>query len=981
MTCAAFLSAQRGSVIAVALTVLLAAAQPASAQSAETYQLNIPAQDLGSALRALGRASRQQIIFEEDAVRGKRSPLIEGLLSADDALERLLAGSGLRARRGASGVIVIEPDPLRRALSEPTSNGSATGADLEEIVVTGTHIRGQAPVGANVLTITRSDIEASGYATTQQVLQSLPQNFQGGANEDTRLGPESFSNFTNASTVNLRGLGSTSTLLLVNGRRVPVAGDNANFYDVSSIPATAIERVEVLPDGASALYGSDAIAGVINVILREDYDGAEVRLRYGTGTDEDPEEYQGALTFGTHWDSGRTLLSYEYYKRGALGSEQRDYAASADLRPLGGDDQRQPVSNPGNIRDPFTGSPAFGIPEGQDGTSLTPDDLLPGILNLGNPNEGRDLLADQERQSAFASVSQDVGDRITLFAEGRYSERDFEARLGAANATLFVPSSNPFLVDPFGLGFDLVVYSFLDDLGPLQAIGKVDTYNGVLGADFDLGGDWKLQFYGSYSSEKSRQTTPNNLDFEALGAALADADPATAFNPYGDGSHTNPVTLQGITEAVSVTTESDLWSTNVTADGSLFDIAGGAVKLAIGADYREESYARQITRTRETDRRVMSAFAEIAVPLVSASNSRPGLRRLEFSLAGRYEDYSDVGTTSDPKIGAGWSPVDGLNIRGTWGTSFKAPSMRDLDDLVPFTQTFLIELEDPASSTETTFAIMKAGNNGDLQVETATTWSLGFDFSPPAVPWLKASATYFDIDFEDRITSPSNILDVLVEEERFSAIIIRDPDPALVTELCNSEPFTGIGQPPEICTFVPIGAVIDARLNNTAVTEVDGVDLAVDLTIETDSVGKFDISLDGSYILNFDEAFSAAAPMSELAGTVGNVNRFQMRDSVTWSSGNGWALTGTVNFADSYTDNVSVPERRIDSWTTVDLQVSYDTAERFGDWLDHTTVSLSGLNVFDEDPPFVNNRVGVGYDPNNADPLGRFIALQVKKGW
>jgi outer membrane receptor protein involved in Fe transport len=971
---------------------------------AEPVSFDISKQPLRHALKEFARQSDRELLFSTDVVEDKIANDVAGTYEPEDALELLLADTGLEYSVTASDTILVAEEdggpnagnsrtrPILMAQNQTPATQTQTGSEksdddeddrleLEEIVVTGTHIRGQAPVGANLVTITRDDIDTSGYATTQQVLQSLPQNFKGGANEDTRLGPESFSNFTAASTVNLRGLGSTSTLLLVNGRRIPIAGDNANFFDASTIPASAIERIEVLPDGASALYGSDAIAGVVNIVLRDDFEGAETRLRYGSVTDGDLDEYQVGLVFGKSWSTGRALLSYEYYQRGSLGHDERGYTASADLRPLGGEDQRSFISSdPGNILDPLTSSPAFGIPPGQDGTSLTPGDLLP-VINLGNQNEGRNLLANQERHSAFLTLSQDLSDRITLFAEGRYSQRDFRTRLGGAATVLFVPPSNPFLVDPFGFGFDLVSHSFLDDLGPLLAEGEVKSSNGVLGGIVELAGDWQVRFYGSYSREKSRQTTPNNIDFNALSAALADPDPATAFNPFGDGSNTNPATLAAITSPVSVTTTSELWSANIVADGSLFRMPGGDVKLAVGADYREEDFVRQITRSRQAGRDVAAVFGELTVPLVGESNSRPGLRALTVSVAGRYEDYNDVGTTADPKVGAVWTPVQGLNVRGTWGTSFKAPSMRDLDDLVPFTQTFPALLDDPASPTGETWVIMRAGNNGDLRVETATSWTLGIDFAPPAIPGLALNLTYFNIDFKDRINSPSNLFNVLVEEERFSGIITRNPDAALVNELCNSEPFTGIGQDPTICDFLPIEAVIDARINNNARTKLDGIDFTAAYGFDTANIGRFDFRLNASYLFKFDEAITRGSPVVDIVDTVGNVIDLRMRNSVTWSTAGGFSATAFINYADGYTDNTSIPQRRIHSWTTVDLQLSYETGNRFRAWLDDTRFSLSAQNVFDEDPPFVNNRLGVGYDPTNADALGRFIALQITTSW
>ena len=889
---------------------------------------------------------------------------------------------------------IITGSSLQAAEQASEPEAQATEIEFEEVIVTGSHIRGAGvSVGSKVNIIGRAEIDRSGLATIQDVLKTLPQNFQGGPSEDTRLGDPALSNFTSASGVNLRGLGAASTLLLINGRRMPVAGDRGSFTDISSIPVTAIERIEVLPDGASAIYGADAIAGVVNVILRKDYDGAETRLRYGTVTDGGLEEYQLGQTFGKSWNNGHGLLSYEYHKRDSLGYEERPFTVSSDLRPLGGDDFRSSFSNPGNILDPVTYAPGFAVPFGQDGTSLNPGDFLPGTVNLENSNAGFDLLGEQERHSVFVTLSQELSESVELYAEGRFSARDFTSRAGGHITTLFVPSSNAFFVDPTGFGFVLMNYSFLPDLGPITRTGDVKSTNAVIGSKIDLKGDWALQAYGSFSREKSDSLARNLIDDAALAVALADPDPVTAFNPYADGSNTNPVTLDNIRGNQALSSLSKVLSFNMTTDGSLFDLPGGAVKLAIGADYRKESYGTAfvtpaLAQSTDFQREVMAVFGELYVPLVGEGNRRAGMEKLVLSLAGRYEDYRDrrldtgqeltrdIGGTFNPKFGLLWQVIDGLNLRATYGTSFKAPTIPTLGAQ---SGTFALPLDDPSAPSGSTFVLLRGGTNPDLKNETATTWTIGVDYTPQALPDLTFELTYFNIDFRDRIRPPGNLLGILHEEDKFSAIITRNPSVGEVDALCNGDDFLG---DPAICGLVPIGAIIDGRTNNTSRTKVSGFDFNVYYGFDADSIGRFDFKVNGNYLITFKEAFSEASAFIELVDTMNNPVDFRMRGSVTWSGTQGLSLTSFVNYADSYRDNITVPNRKVGSWTTVDLTLAYNSEDRLaGLGLRDTIFTLGVQNLFDRDPPFVNNPLGLGYDPENADPLGRFISFNITKKW
>lgn len=351
-------------------------------ESTAAGSLHIKAQPLGDALNELAQQSGLQLVFYSSIGEGLLSPDLQGNYDVRAALERLLANTPLTYDFiNARTVAIREKSPssslLQRSPSDISSHNTASSTPSEalrlaevtavetsrssdkasetsreknsskdeqrsrqrdrsanEMVVTGTHIRGSAPIGSPIFVYTQEDFEKVGAATAQQFFATLPQNFGGGRTEDSWSGVPSNgaadsgggggSDQTFGSGINLRGLGSGATLVLVDGHRQAVSG-YADYIDVSMIPLSAVERIEILPDGASAIYGSDAIGGVVNIIMLRDYQGAQTRLFSGTTTQGGGTEYLGAQTFGIGWGSGNALLTYEYHHRDPISSRQRDF--------------------------------------------------------------------------------------------------------------------------------------------------------------------------------------------------------------------------------------------------------------------------------------------------------------------------------------------------------------------------------------------------------------------------------------------------------------------------------------------------------------------------------------------------------------------------------------------------------------------------------------------------------------------------------
>jgi hypothetical protein len=288
-------------------------------------RFDIPAGPLARTLPAFARQSGQQILYPSALVADRASASLSGDYSVETALALLLRDTGLTYRRSRPNVFVLI-DPSQRAEAEQLE-----AVQLDEVVVTGSLLRGVLDGPSPVVVVSRDQIDRDGHATVAQALAALPQNFAGTANDATLSngGDRSCTNANYSNGVNLRGLGSDATLVLVNGRRIAGTGSKGDFADVSSIPTAAVERIDVLLDGASALYGADAVGGVVNIILKSRFDGAESRLRVGGTSDGGAEEVLLSHSGGFNWASGGIVAAYEFHDRGELRAADRRATADA----------------------------------------------------------------------------------------------------------------------------------------------------------------------------------------------------------------------------------------------------------------------------------------------------------------------------------------------------------------------------------------------------------------------------------------------------------------------------------------------------------------------------------------------------------------------------------------------------------------------------------------------------------------------------
>lgn len=866
--------------------------------------------------------------------------------------------------------------------------GGAQGADqaavdpTESVVVTGTHIRGAEPVGSRLITITQEEIQAGGFTRIEEVVRALPQNFGGGPREDTYVqqGTGDRATSTNAAkgtTVNFRGLGAGTTLILVNGRRLSPSGTAGLFTDISNLPLAAIERIEVLTDGASALYGSDAVGGVVNVIMRKDYRGAQTAARIVSGAG-DTQDYHLNQSFGTAWGSGTANVSYEFVKRDGLRASSRAFSRNIDQRARGGDDFRTPGGNPGVV---IVGGRTWSIPANQDGRNLTAADLVPGTVNYRNESDFLWLLPGQERQGTAAFVSQDLGERVKVWVQGVGGRQDSES-VSPWYETLMVPSSNPFYVNPAGgTGPVTVRYDLTEDFGLARARSRVDMYNAVGGVQVDIGAGWQLNADYAYGEEQSSRRS-QGVNRSAIAAALADPNPETAFNPFGDGAHTNPSTIDTFRSISAADTVSALGAANVLAEGPILSWRAGDIRLAMGAEDRKyeydsltRSYGASVTRTAASaSRRINAFFGELRVPLVGAGNRFTGAHELTLSASVRREEYSDFGHSNVPKFGVDWSPVTWLRLRASWSESFRAPDLSSLDETMNnFT---LVDQPDPLSPTGTSQVLRWSGGNAQLLPETADTLTVGMDFKPPQIPGLRFGVSYFDIDYVNRIQAPfsGGTITSVLGDPTYSRFVIRDPSQQLREQVCASGTPTDANR--EACLTEPIAAIIDMRVANTAKLRTDGIDMDVRYQRQTAN-GDVSFGLLATRIFDYEQATTANLPLVSLLNQKYRPVDTRLRASASWRVGE-LTATGFVNYVDDYQDVSTTQVRRIGSWTTLDADLHYALSSGRGPW-SGLSFSLNAQNLMDKDPPFVNTMFG--YDILNSNPYGRVVSLLVQKQW
>ena len=882
----------------------------------EGRELKVEQQPLSESLKSVANEFGLDIAFFPETTAGLNGVALAGNYTSEQALDALLDNTPLEYMRLDNGTIVVRekqgagggdktsegssnqgnasttPSPTLRAQAS-TANNTTTEEELSgsseervvlsKIVVTGTHIRGgETNPTVPLVVMDREFIDATGYSTAIQLIESLPQNFAL-VNQSVTGGALSGNSYSvvQGSTISLRGVGEGTTLTLINGRRVPL-GYDGSAVNIAALPLSAIDRVEVVTDGASALYGSDAVGGVVNFILRKDFDGAETRLRGGAA--EDVDELRLSQTIGRSWYTGDISVTGEYYQRDMLLGTDRD----------------------------------FGI-----GPNTTIGSLLPEEKNFAVTLFGRQSLTDN----------------LEMFLDVLYTDRDSENR--ASHQT---PTSNQ--------------TTYVDNV----------QLSATAGLALDFATDWRAEFSVAYGED--------DADVELI-------DPLSPFVASAE----IPVLFE-------------LQGAELKADGSLFELPGGTVRMAAGAQWREESQlSRNVFRnqagviitdvTFERDRQVDSLFAEASVPLVGEGNARSGLQSLDLSLAVRYDDYSDFGSSTDPRVGVAWKPAESLLVRGSWGTSFVAPRMREFD--VSFNSALAVADYPGADGLH---LLQVNGNAAEsLGPQESENYTVGLEWTPTFMLGTHFAVNYYNIEYENRIDTIGGLSYFTINSDRaaYEGVAIFDPTEAQVLEYiaygtAGGRPFLPLNAD---FTFNPnfqpgdVDLIIDARRQNIGVLKTNGFDVSASYDFDAFG-GHMRLALDGSWMNEFTRQITSTSTPVEMSDTFANPLRRRLRGQISFSTG-GFVSNAFVHYRNSYVDNRFPPFVDIGSYTTIDANVGYVFAESSG-LLSGTTLSLNVINLLDEDPPATRIRptTGVydlGFDPANASPLGRLVSLELSKLW
>jgi iron complex outermembrane receptor protein len=888
---------------------------------------------------------------------------LDARLLGTSALAAMLCGAApawaQSAETGAQGAAA--ETPIAQSGPAPVENG-ADDPEATEIVVTGSSIRGVPPTGSNLIRVSREDIKLIGAATTPDLLATVPQlNSFNTAPRTSNGGLGSFA-------PGLRGLPSSATLPLMNGHRLISGSTQQTNPDFPFLPELAIERVEIVADGASAIYGSDAVAGVVNFITRNRFSGVELTARYGIA--DDYQTVSAAGIVGHDWGSGSIAASYQFSRNDNITGADRGYR-SLDFRAAGGVDTRATVCPLANVN-LFLG------------TIYAAPSLAPGT-NTCDPRAPVDLLPANRTHSAFVTARQNLAANVTLWGELLYSDRKdtVQAALPGQTFVLILPS-NPFYRAPPGTaaGYEYVDFRPDNLVGAdhFDQIYRVRSGNSSAGVDIKLPGAFKASVYGTFNWSRNDTFQPG-INTTALTAAASGTTLATALDPFGTG--TSPAVVAAILDnPTDFTNHQRTRIGTVKIDGPLAQLPGGQVKIAAGAEYRRETYEQRgssggVGFPENLDRNVASVYGELFVPIFGRDNAAPLMRGLSLSLSGRFDHYSDFGSTTNPKLGVDWEPVDGLNLRGTYGRSFRAPGLRDLGSTVGsyYSAAALVDafgVRDPSRGAAQVNTILLLGGNKALKPEKARTFSFGADLHPRFFPGFSASVTFYDIVYNDVIGTPYGLGALIFTDPTFASRVVRNPTAAQVSAaISNTVPF--------FFTFaaVPtVGNLLDLRQGNFGVRKTNGLDFDVNYRRQT-GFGSVFAGVAGNYILEYKTRFSATSAVTD--SLQAGVPRTTLRTTLGFVAGP-VTFVNFVNHRSGITSPFTTPTGsstyHAKGYTTFDLRLSLKLPDL--GLAKGTELSLQVNDLFDARPPYFPGSDGIG---GSYNPIGRYAAVSLRKAF
>ncbi len=802
----------------------------------------------------------------------------------------------------------------------PAAAASEVPVALEKYQVTGTHIKRADMEGMlPVVVVDRAAIEQSGATTVNELFGKVIYNSAGVVDEKFTQG------FAPASAgIDLRGLGVSRTLVLVNGRRVPLfpfgQDGSSSFVDINLIPLGLVERVEILKDGASAIYGSDAIAGVVNIILRKDYDGVDVSASYGQSDESDGEERHFTFAGGRTGNRGNFTFGLDYFDRDNVWSRDRDLSSTAN----GPIDDRSRAGNPGTI------IRAAGFPQPDPRCPADRISAAKGPFCLYDFAPHTTLIPEAQRVSLMTSGSYDITRSLGAFAAATYTDSSSQRDLAPSTGMFSVSGTNPNTIFP---GEDVDVIYRLLELGPRTDDFETNAYNLLAG----LAGrfrDWHWELGAGGGKIDTKLTGENGYATQT--AVQAAVDNGT-LNLFGDSPGLDPNAISYETRRDG---KSELYFVDFKTTGDILKMKHGALSAAFGAEYRKEEFSDKFDPVTESgdvlgvggisadgDRHSESAFLELSVPVLDG---------VEVQVAGRYDHYSDFGDTFNPKLGLRWQPLDDLLLRASAGTGFKTPTLQELysEEIFSFETVF-----DPMTGQVVEVPTLASGNE-DLDAEESDNYSLGLVWDVTNA-W-DMSVDWWRIENNDAVTNNPQFY--VNNSNLFPGNVVRDPSGDIV--------------------------VVFSPFQNVAAQKLWGIDLDTGVDWGTARAGDFRFTVMATYLGSFKVEPVSGAGFDDLAGEDGRP-RLRGQSILGWSKAD-HAASLTLNYVGGYDRSDTSDD--IDSWTTIDGQFN---------WLPRSlpggTLTLGVENLFDKEPPEDPFLEGWPFF-NRAlhNPRGRFFYLRYR---
>jgi iron complex outermembrane receptor protein len=882
------------------------------------------------------------------------------------------------------------------AVSSPSpASASDQTVKLEAVTVTGSNLPlGTTPGAQNVRLISTAEIDQSGLTNVDAVMRKFPEVASGSFNGD-----QVNTSSPGAAGISLRGLGVQSTLVLMNGRRIAPApygqGGSAaslgtqSFVDMNMIPLDAVGRIEVLKDGASAIYGADAVGGVVNFILKDDIQGTTVRAYYGNflnhgnpnAATDNFSVYSGAKEGKLH-----VFALGTYFHQNAVNYEvlpQKTVLASAGqnpatfILPVGA---TNPVT--GVVVTSATAAAAKAVTVA-NGTSTYPPTFisLTSAQNPYNANFALDPQPEATRAGALFTARYDLTPTVELFAELNYQHNDSYEYLSpdaiSALNTVVLPANAVY--NPFGVAITTspaagsnLIYRFTEAGNRLTKTTN-RFYRGVAGAKGTFWTDWNWEISGLYNTELSHNDLSSGwISQNLVNASLANPNPALAVNLFTNSTtHNSASVIESVKSHGVRDAYTELYSGTAKANGSIAKIHAGEVDLAVGVEADHEHFRDHRTQDQLLNqstpvplaigsRTVEAGFAELGVPLTAPGMNLPGLYSVSLDLAGRAEHYSDRGFSNAavPKIGLRYQPFDDeITFRASWGKGYRAPSLLELyqpqatsigfnvvDPLrFPTTQNATV---DGASAQRSTIT----GGNPNLSPEKSKNYNLGVSFEPHFLPSLSVSADYYHIEVRNRIGSPASSTVMLSNPGIYGQYIVRNPPTAADT---------AAGLPGTLVSIYQV-------LGNYGTAITDGIDLAAEYRIKTSVAGTFTVRLVGTNAFTLRTQGATGQAFAETAGTY-EVPKFRGSASAIWDFRKFEAVYN-LDYVGPFNDTTTTHEDA--HQTIMGAQLSYELP-----WRTRLTV---GVNNLDNVPPPLTGSSD-GYAESTAYVLPRFIYVEVTK--